>query len=47
LESDVLLDNSGKGLLWGFTTGQIKTDSTLGINENGDWAEFHQVKVGL
>jgi hypothetical protein len=46
LESDVLLDNSGKGLHWGFTIGEIKTDSTLVINENGDWTEFHQVKVG-
>ena len=46
LESNVLLDNSGKGLHWGFTIGQIKTDSTLKINENGDWTEFHQLKVG-
>ena len=46
LESDVLLDNSGTGLHWGFTIGQIKTDSTLRINENGDWTESHQLKVG-
>jgi len=46
LESEALLDESGKGLHWGFTLGQIKTNSTLQINENGDWTEFHQVTVG-
>jgi len=46
LESEVLLDESGKGLRWGFTLGQIKTNSTLRMDENGDWTEFHQLTVG-
>jgi Protein of unknown function (DUF1579) len=46
LESDVQLDESGKALDWGFTLGQIKTKSTLRMNENGDWTEVHEVTVG-
>lgn len=46
LESEVLLDPSGKGLHWGFTLGQIKTNSTLRIDEDGNWTELHEVTVG-
>jgi hypothetical protein len=46
LESDVQLDESGKALHWGFTLGQVKTKSTLRINENGDWTELHEATVG-
>ena len=46
LESEVLLDDSGKGLRWGFTINNIKTNSALRIDENGDWTELHQVAIG-
>jgi hypothetical protein len=46
LESDVQLDEAGKTLHWGFTLGQIKTKSTLRMNENGEWTEVHEVAVG-
>ena len=46
LETDVQLDEATKTLHWGFTLGQIKTHSTLRINEAGDWTEKHEVTVG-
>jgi hypothetical protein len=46
LETEVQLDETGKALHWGFTLGQIKTHSTLRINEAGEWTEVHEVTVG-
>jgi hypothetical protein len=46
LESEVLLDGSGTELHWGFTLTQIKTNSALRVNENGDWTGFHELTVG-
>ena len=46
LESEVSLTNSGQGIHWGFAFGRIKTDSTLHIDENGEWTEVHEAVVG-
>ena len=46
LETDVTLAPSGKELAWGFTLGEIKTRSTLRINENGEWTELHEITIG-
>jgi hypothetical protein len=39
LESDVKLTGEGNGLSWGFTLGDIRTNSVLHINEKGEWTE--------
>jgi len=46
LETDVTLADSGKELAWGFTLGEIKTRSTLRINEKGEWTELHEITIG-
>jgi hypothetical protein len=46
LEADVTLAASGQELAWGFTLGEIKTQSTLRINEKGEWKEAHEIAVG-
>lgn len=46
LETEVVLDDSGQGLHWGFEMGEIKTRSSLRMDENGAWTEVHEVTVG-
>ena len=46
LASDVVLEDSGKSLHWGFTIGQIKTNSSLRFDKSGAWTEVHEIKVG-
>ena len=46
METEVKLAESGKGLAWGFTFGQIKTSSTLGINDKGEWTEAGDITIG-
>jgi hypothetical protein len=46
LETEVRLADSGKGLSWGFVFGEIRTSSTLRINEKGEWTEIAEVTVG-
>ena len=41
-----LLDNSQR-MTWGFELGEIKTASTLRINENGEWTEHADLTIGL
>jgi hypothetical protein len=46
METEVRLAESGKGLAWGFTLGQIKTSSTLAINDKGEWTEAGEIAIG-
>jgi hypothetical protein len=46
LESDLKLLEDGRGFTWGFALGDIKTSSTLQMNENGDWTELTEIAVG-
>lgn len=46
METEVKLAESGKGLAWGFTFGQIKTSSTLAINDKGEWTEAGDITIG-
>ena len=46
LETEVKLLDNGKGFTWGFTTGPIKTSSTMRINETGDWTELTEITIG-
>jgi hypothetical protein len=46
METEVKLAESGKGLTWGFTLGQIKTSSVLNINDKGEWTEVGEIVIG-
>ena len=46
LETEVKLLDSGKGITWGFSLGEIKTSSVLRINEKGEWTELGEIKIG-
>jgi len=46
LETDVRLGEDGKGIMWGFALGEIKTSSVLWVNENGEWTELTEMTIG-
>jgi hypothetical protein len=46
LETEVTLLESGPGISWGFTLDDIKTSSTLRIDENGRWTEPGELTIG-
>lgn len=46
LETELQLSDSGKGISWGFTLGDVKTSSVLRINERGQWTELTHISVG-
>jgi hypothetical protein len=46
LESEVTLLEEGKSMTWGFVLGEIRTKSTLRINEQGEWTELAEITIG-
>ena len=46
LETEVRLLETGKGITWGFTLGEIKTSSVLRINDKGEWTESAEITLG-
>jgi hypothetical protein len=46
LETDVKLSEEGRELTWGFTLGDIRTSSTLRINDQGEWTELAHITLG-
>jgi hypothetical protein len=46
LETDVNLVDGKKELTWGFTFGEIKLNSVLRINDQGEWTELHELIIG-
>ena len=46
LETDVKLLDNGKGITWGFASGQFRTSSVLRITEKGDWTELAEITIG-
>ena len=46
LETEVKLLDSGAGIAWGFTLGEIRTSSVLRINERGEWTELGELTIG-
>ncbi len=46
LETDMTLSDTAKQITWGFALGEIKTNSVLRIDENGDWTELHEITIG-
>jgi hypothetical protein len=46
LETQVRLLEEGKGMTWGFVLGDVRTNSVLRINENGEWTELAEITIG-
>jgi hypothetical protein len=46
LETELKLADDGKGAVWGFSIGEVKTHSVLRINEKGEWTELAEIMVG-
>jgi len=46
LETEVKLADSGKGIMWGFALGEIRTKSVLRMDEAGHWTEFTEIAIG-
>jgi len=46
METEVKLGEDGKGIMWGFTVGEIKTSSVLRMNEKGEWTELAEIAIG-
>ena len=46
LETDLTLLDNGKGITWGFASGQFRTRSVLRITEKGDWTELAEITIG-
>jgi hypothetical protein len=46
LETEVKLTENGKGMMWGFARGEIKTSSVLRMNEKGEWTELAEITIG-
>jgi hypothetical protein len=46
LESDIQLLEDGKSLRWGFGVGQIRSNSLLRIDKDGQWTETAELMIG-
>jgi len=46
LETQMNLLENGEGMTWGFTLGEIRTNSVLRINERGEWTELAEISIG-
>ena len=46
LETEVKLIDGGDAITWGFTLGEMKTNSVLRINQQGEWMELAELTIG-
>jgi hypothetical protein len=46
LETEIKRLENSKGMTWGFALGDIKTNSVLKINEQGEWTESAEISIG-
>ena len=46
LETDIELAADNKAMMWGFTVGDIRTNSTMRLTDAGEWTESHEIKFG-
>jgi hypothetical protein len=46
LQTEVKLAENGRGMMWAFALGEIRTNSVLRIDKNGDWTELHEIVIG-
>jgi hypothetical protein len=47
LETGVRLSSGANELTWGFSLGEIKTNSILNVNDQSEWTELHQITIGI
>lgn len=45
LEAERVLLDGKKGLAWSFVLGEIRTNSTLELNEKGEWTEITEITL--
>jgi hypothetical protein len=46
LETEVKLVDGDSAITWGFTLGEMKTNSVLRLNEKGEWTELAELTIG-
>jgi hypothetical protein len=46
LQTEVKLADGGGAITWGFTLGEMRTSSTLRLNEKGEWTELAELTIG-
>jgi hypothetical protein len=46
LDTELKLIDRENSLTWGFTLGEIKTNSVLRLNEKGEWVEYAEITIG-
>ena len=46
LETEVKLAEGGSAITWGFTLGEMRTNSVLRLNEKGEWIELAELTIG-
>jgi hypothetical protein len=46
LETEVKLADGGRVITWGFSLGEIKTNSILRLNDQGEWTERTELIMG-
>ncbi len=46
LETGVKLIEGDSVITWGFTLGDMKTNSVLRLNEKGEWTELAELTIG-
>jgi len=46
LETDVKLVEGESAITWGFTLGEMRTNSLLRLNEKGEWTELTELTIG-
>jgi hypothetical protein len=46
LETEVKLADGGRTITWGFTLGEMKTNSVLRLNQNDEWIELAELTIG-
>jgi hypothetical protein len=46
LETEVKLVEEGNAITWGFTLGEISTNSVLRLTSEGDWVEMTELTIG-
>jgi hypothetical protein len=43
---EVKLADGGSAITWGFTLGEMRTNSVLRLNEKGEWTELAELTIG-
>jgi hypothetical protein len=46
LETVLNLSEDARTVTWGFAFGEIRTSSAMHINDQGEWAELHEITIG-